>query len=298
MASMPVEWKQTFVSNGDIKIAVNVVGEGPKLLLIHGITASHRAFNFLARHLSKEYTLLAIDLRGRGDSSKPDKGNYGINKHASDVISVFNHYGLTTAPIVGHSMGAYVAVQVARDYPSRVTKLILIDGAHPAFESEIEFSESTKLGLSRAFNRLTMTFEGLDGYLKYWFPTKNKGDLHPDLIDYYSYDLLPVVEEPGKFKSKVSSIAATEDSAWIVAKRCNEDELKRLAWVNTMVACAKYGFFEKADPLIDEAHASAMKKALKPKMWLEFGDANHYSIVHEPTASVLAAAINEFVKLY
>jgi len=294
--AMPLEWKQTFVSNGDVKIAVNIVGDGPKLVLVHGITASHRAFNFLARHLAKEHTVLAMDMRGRGDSSKPDKGNYGLHKHASDVISVLNHYGLSTAPIIGHSMGAFIAVQVARDYPSRVNKVILIDGGHPVFENETEFPEYVKQGISRALNRLTMTFDGLDSYLKYWFPNKNKADLHPDLIDYYSYDLIPVVGEPGKFKSKVSAIGANEDDNWIVNKRCNEEELKRVAYANIMVACAKCGFFEKSDPLIDEAHALAMKRALKPKIWLEFGDASHYSIVHEPAASLLASAILEFVK--
>src|SRR5919112_3964735 len=123
---------------GEVEIAIGRAGEGQDpLICLHGITAQHRAFNATARHLGSSHGLVGVDLRGRGDSDKPESG-YGLATHASDVIRVLDHLGLKDAVLVGHSMGAFVALKTALAFPDRVCALALLDGGWPRVETQPE----------------------------------------------------------------------------------------------------------------------------------------------------------------
>ena len=63
------------------------------MVCLHGITAQHRAFNAVARYLEASRGLVGVDLRGRGDSDKPESG-YSLEAHAADVVRVLDHLGL------------------------------------------------------------------------------------------------------------------------------------------------------------------------------------------------------------
>src|SRR5918998_2926174 len=200
---------------GEVELATWRAGSGPDpVLCLHGITAQHRAFNALARSLAASRPLVGVDLRGRGDSAKPESG-YGLEAHAGDVIRVLDHLGLDRAAILGHSMGGFVALETALSYPHRVRALILLDGGWPRVEASSEEREqeaaAIEEGLARAFSRLDMVFESPDGYLDFWFPDQNltMDDLPPDLADYYLYDL---EEVEGGYQPKASRAAAEEDS--------------------------------------------------------------------------------------
>ncbi|MDP9479169.1 MAG: alpha/beta fold hydrolase, partial [Actinomycetota bacterium] len=79
---------------GEVELAIWRSGTGPDpVVCLHGITAQHRAFNAAARHLGPARGLVGVDLRGRGDSGKPESG-YGLEAHASDVVRVLDHLGL------------------------------------------------------------------------------------------------------------------------------------------------------------------------------------------------------------
>jgi lipase len=202
---------------GEVELAIWRSGSGEDpIVCLHGITAQHRAFNAAARHLASLRSLVGVDLRGRGDSEKPESG-YGLEAHARDVIRVLDHLGLEDTVIVGHSMGGFVALQTALSYPGRVRALVLLDSGWPRIESAPEeMSEEQKQeaaaieeGLERAFRRLDMTFESPEDYLDFWFPNRNLtlDDLPPDLADYYLYDLEKV--ESG-YRPKASRAAASE----------------------------------------------------------------------------------------
>src|SRR5829696_5723245 len=211
-------WKGERVP-GEVELAIGRAGEGPDpVVCLHGITAQHRAFNAAARHLGPSRGLVGVDLRGRGDSGKPDSG-YGLGAHAADVVRVLDHLGLESAVLVGHSMGGFVALQTALAFPERVRALVLLDGGWPRVESpQREMTEEEKQvaaaleeGLARAFKRLDMTFESPEAYLDFWFPGQNlkTDDLNSDLADYYLYDL---GEVEGGYNPKASRAAAEEDS--------------------------------------------------------------------------------------
>src|ERR671916_377071 len=105
-------WKSERVP-GEVGIAINRAGSGPDpVVCLHGITAQSRAFTTAARLVGPDRGIVGVDLRGRGDSDKPDSG-YGLEAHAGDVIRVLDHLGLEDATIAGHSMGAFVALRTA-----------------------------------------------------------------------------------------------------------------------------------------------------------------------------------------
>ena len=98
---------------------------------IHGLASNGRAFASLADELSPEVGVLAPDLRGRGRSEHAG-GPYGLARHADDVAAVAAALGVSgPRVVVGHSMGAYVALVLAARHASLVRALVLVDGGAP-----------------------------------------------------------------------------------------------------------------------------------------------------------------------
>ena len=106
-------------------------GKGPPLLLLHGFPQTHVTWHKLADRLAQHYTLVMPDLRGYGDSSKPqglpDHGNYSKRVMAQDMVEVMRALGHTAFSLCAHDRGARVAHRLALDHPDAVKKLMLID---------------------------------------------------------------------------------------------------------------------------------------------------------------------------
>lgn len=282
---------------GRVELAICRAGEGPDpVVCLHGITAQHRAFNAAARYLGPSRGLIGVDLRGRGNSDKPESG-YGLETHASDVVRALDHLGLDQAVLVGHSMGAFVALKTALASPDRVRALVLLDGGWPRVEtrpeemSDEEKEEAAALeeGLARAFRRLDMTFESPEAYLDFWFPDRGLtiDDLPPDLADYYLYDLRTV---EGGHNPKASRAAAEEDSPSVSSTSPTAEEMRG---VNCPVALvrASQGFFAGSDPLISDEARDAMAKSLDVREELLLDGANHYTMLWPEYTNIWAPRI-------
>ncbi|HET7481091.1 MAG TPA: alpha/beta hydrolase [Rubrobacteraceae bacterium] len=279
---------------GEVELAIWRSGDGPDggqdpVICLHGITAQHRAFTTAARLLEGERSLVGVDLRGRGDSDKPDSG-YGLEAHASDVVRVLDHLGLDRADIAGHSMGGFVGLQTALTYPERVRSLVLLDGGWPRIEvspddmteEQKEEAAAVQEGLARAFRRLDMVFETPDAYLDFWFPGQDltMGDLPPDLADYYTYDLGRV---EGGYQPKCSSAAAKEDSTWLSERAPTAEQMKGVSCPVALVRPTA-GFFPDSDPLIPEETRAVMAETLGLRSEVLLQGANHYTMMWEPFA--------------
>jgi lipase len=270
---------------GEVELAIWRAGEGPDpIICLHGITAQHRAFNALARHLEGSRPLVGLDLRGRGDSDKPESG-YGLEAHASDVIRVLDYLDLQSAVIAGHSMGGFVALKAALSYPDRVRAIVLLDGGWPRVEvSPEELSEEQKQeaeaieeGLERAFRRLDMIFESPADYLNFWFPDQGltMDDLPPDLADYYLYDLFEV---EGGYNPKASRAAAEEDSPSVSSASPTVEEMHSLRCPVILVRASE-GFFPGGTPVISDETRDAMARVLDIRSEILLEGANHYTML-------------------
>jgi lipase len=270
---------------GEVELAICRAGRGPDpVVCLHGITAQHRAFNSVARYLEPSRGLVGVDLRGRGDSDKPESG-YGLEAHAADVVHVLDHLGLRSAVLAGHSMGGFVALKTALTFPERVRALVLLDGGWPRVESvpeestEEEKQEAAALeeGLARAFKRLDMTFESLEAYLDFWFPDQNlkMDDLPKDLADYYLYDL---GEVEGGYRPKASRVAAEEDSPSVSSTSPTAEEMRGVTCPVALVR-ASQGFFPGSDPLISDEVRDLMAGPLDIRTEILLEGANHYTML-------------------
>jgi lipase len=277
-------WKSERVP-GEVEISICRAGDGPDpVVCLHGITAQHRAFNAAARYLGPSRGLVGVDLRGRGGSDKPESG-YGLEAHASDVARVLDHLGLESAVLVGHSMGGFVALKTALEFPERVRALVLLDGGWPRVETraeemtEEEKEEAAALeeGLARAFRRLDMTFESPEDYLNFWFPDQGLtlDDLPPDLADYYLYDLGRV---EGGYQPKASRVAAEEDSPAVSETSPTAEEMRGVTCPVALVR-ASQGFFPGTDPLISDEARDVMAEVLDIREEIVLEGANHYTML-------------------
>lgn len=283
-------WRKETIP-GDPELAVWRTGDSdPDVLCLHGISAQHRSFNALASSLAsgpdEAVGLAALDLRGRGDSGKPESG-YGLAAHSGDVLGALDLLGIEEAVICGHSMGAFVATKFALDHPERVRALVLLDGGWPREEDPAEVSEedakAMEEGLSRAFSRLDRTFASPEEYLDFWFPGQGfaPSDLPPDLADYYLYDLAPSGGESGGYNPKASRKAAEEDTVAVAAEAPTATEMRDIECPVALVR-AEEGFFPGTRALIPDEARDVMAEALKIRREVFLPGANHYTMMWQP----------------
>lgn len=104
-------------STAPVDLAHDLVGSGPPILLLHGITEDRRTWEPLLPRLADHATVLAVDLRGHGAS--PVQAPFDLASMAGDVHALVARHGLDTPLVVGHSMGAMVATAYAAAFPTR-----------------------------------------------------------------------------------------------------------------------------------------------------------------------------------
>ena len=107
------------------RVVYRVAGEGPPVVLIHGMLNSSSHWRAVAGMLAAEHTVIAPDLIGHGDSAAP-RGDYSLGAHAASIRDLLAAIGVERASIVGHSLGGGVAMQFFYQFPQRVERLVLI----------------------------------------------------------------------------------------------------------------------------------------------------------------------------
>ena len=122
---------QTSIDVAGVRIHLRQAGSGPPLLLLHGNPLTHVSWHKIAPRLAEEFTVVATDLRGYGDSSKPpggeDHAGYSFRAMAEDQIAVMRSLGFTRFKVCGHDRGGRVAHRMALDHPDAVEKVAFLD---------------------------------------------------------------------------------------------------------------------------------------------------------------------------
>lgn len=124
-------FRQSFIQTSGATINTLVGGGGPPLLLIHGHPETHITWHKVATQLAKQFTVVLTDLRGYGDSSKPDGGpnhvNYSKRAMGLDQVEVMKSLGFDKFQCVGHDRGGRVLQFMMLDHPDTVTRGVVLD---------------------------------------------------------------------------------------------------------------------------------------------------------------------------
>ena len=242
--------------------------KGPGVVCVHGLTANHTCWASVADVLSPAHRLIAYDLRGRGESDKPEKG-YSLAHHDADLLGLLDHFGLKKAVLVGHSLGAHIAVRFAATHPERVAKLVLVDGG-------IDVRAEVLDSLRPAINRLGVEFPSLDMFLGFvrMLPMF-EGRWNDYLERYFRYDVeaLPA----GTVRSKAARHAIEEEIGNL--------ERERL-WVYhhqvrapTLIFRAPDGLLTPTDCLMTQEEAEALAHAIPRSKLVVVPGTNHYTVL-------------------
>lgn len=124
--------------------------DGAPVLLLHGFPQTHVLWHRVARELAPRFRLVLPDLRGYGDSAKPEGGDhaaYSKRTMAADLVALMNQFGHARFHLVGHDRGARVAHRLALDHPQAVSRLCLIDIA-----PTLDMYEATDMGFATAYH--------------------------------------------------------------------------------------------------------------------------------------------------
>jgi haloacetate dehalogenase len=124
-------FEQARIETRGAVINLRYAGNGPPLLLLHGYPQTHAMWHLIAPRLAERFTVVAPDLRGYGDSSKPppgrDHAGYSKRAMAQDQVEVMAALGFRRFAVVGHDRGARVGHRMALDHRDRVSKLAVLD---------------------------------------------------------------------------------------------------------------------------------------------------------------------------
>ncbi|MES2171940.1 MAG: alpha/beta hydrolase [Actinomycetota bacterium] len=243
--------------------------DGPVVVAVHGITSSHRAWVAVARALP-EVRVVAPDLRGRGKSNELG-APYGMARHSDDLVAMMDALGIASAPIVGHSMGGFVALVASQRHSTRFPRLLLVDGGLPlALPEGSTIEETVTASLGPAAARLSMTFETPKAYLEFWRQHPALTDWNDDIEQYALYDL-----DGNHAATKCEAMAADSEELY-----GSPEILSALEKVREFVMLtAPRGLLDETPGLYSPAAIARWKHELPLATITEVPDVNHYTIV-------------------
>ncbi len=283
-ASSPASPREDDLGIGSLSLhfaAWGAPSDRPAALFIHGLTASSREFLALGPALAAQgWYAVAPDLRGRGLSAKPAHG-YSISIHAADLMALWDGLKLGPMTIIGHSLGAVIAMYMAALYPDRVSRIVMIDAGG-------KIPDDSAQAIAASVNRLGAIYPSLEAYLSLMrqLPVVQWNDFWEA---YFRYDaeLLP----DGTVRSRVPKHAIDEESFALGAART--EALPPFVKQPTLLLRAQYGTLAQDRGFILPADEAERLRTIMPDCQVVVvPDANHYTIIESP---VTQRAILDFL---
>lgn len=158
-----------------ITLRCRVEGEGPDLVLVHGVGSRLEAWDGVVEALDGAFRTIRMDLRGHGQSDKPG-GRYELEHFVEDIVGVLDALGVDRCHLAGHSLGGLIAQGFALSHPERLNRLVLLSTVAGRNEEERE----------RVAARLAIVAEGIPGEhfensVARWF-TDAFRESHPEIL--------------------------------------------------------------------------------------------------------------------
>lgn len=259
-------------------------GMEPPLILMPGLTANAHSFDAIMG-AGVRWTVLAVDLRGRGLSDKPDQG-YTMEDHAADIIGMLDSLGLKSAIIGGHSFGGILSVYLASRYPERVEKIIMIDAAariHPNAGAMVAPAISR---LGKKWPSFSDYLEEIKGY------PHLKGKWLPEMESYYRADVVKNTDDGGYTTN------SSPDHIGQVIQGTVGNGIDWLEYIGHVTqpailinACENY---DDEAPILPEDLAMETVDMMKTCKYITV-PGNHLTMLYGKGAREIAKAIDDFV---
>ena len=275
-----------YVDTNGIRLHYLEVGtSGPTLILMPGLTANAHSFDgLLAAGLADRIRVLALDLRGRGLSDKPDVG-YRMSDHAADVLGLMDALELDRVVLGGHSFGGLLTYHMAASHPDRVESCVVIDV--PA-----EVDETILDQIKPSLDRLDMVLPSWDAYLEMvkampYFD----GWWDPAIEGYFRADTQDQDDGTVRARSRPEHIrAAVEGTLDVDWPRVVASIEQRLLFLRAPDPFGPPG----SPPIVPESKARATMALIRNGRLAEI-PGNHMTCLFGPSAAQAVDAIEAFV---
>jgi pimeloyl-ACP methyl ester carboxylesterase len=275
--------RQEEVSLHGNRVTYRTAGEGPAVVLIHGVTGDSEQWDQVASLLAERFTVIAPDLLGHGSSAKP-RGDYSLGAYAASVRDLLIALGHRRATIVGHSLGGGVAMQFSYEYPVFCERLVLVSSGglgrevHPLLRAATLPGSEIVLPLL-SHRRLTDAGYALRSVL-----ARLGLRAGPDLAEMArGYSTLA---DAGARRAFLHTLRAVIDPG---GQRVSATD--RLYLAHLMPTLIVWG---RRDPLIPVHHAGVAHRGMPGSRLEVFDDAGHFPQLQEPIR--LARVLTEFIE--
>lgn len=262
-------------SNG-IEIYYEIHGSGQPLLLITGLGYGLWYWQSLVAELSDHYQVITFDNRGAGKSSQPD-GPYTVSIMAADAAGLLDKLELTQVAVLGHSLGGFIAQELAVKRPDLVGKLILASTNHGGMKVIPVTPEALEIMTSREGDPVELVKRGIEIACAPGFVEKHP-DVVKDLIDYRFTNPVPSAQ----YHAQVAAGAGT--AAYSDAQ---VDERMASIKVPVLIVSGKY------DCVVPPGNADLMAEKIEQAEIVLIPDTGHMFPIENPAAA--ADVLKEFL---
>jgi pimeloyl-ACP methyl ester carboxylesterase len=197
--------KRIQLTSGALHVESNGDPLGRLILCVHGLSANCRSFDRFVPVLAEAgHHVVTMDLRGRGRSEITPPGSYGWDSHVRDLLEIAEHYGADSFVMIGHSMGGFIGLSLAAQYPRRCSRLVLIDAVG-------EPEPSALPTITKSVSRLGRIYPSTAAVLSYM---RAAGTIAPwnEFWDSYFASELEPVDDAVRIRTDLAAVG--EDSAY------------------------------------------------------------------------------------
>lgn len=240
--------------------------KGP-LICLPSLMGHKGSFDALAERLAPEYHLFAFDLRGRGDSDKPQDG-YGFAYHTRDILTFTEALAIEKFGMIGHSYGATVAVYLASIRPLLVQALVMIDGGVDPKEEVLE-------AMRPALRRLGSVYPSIQEYFQAMQELPYYAPWNPALESVLRQDVETLPTGEVRSRTSAEHIERDLDLHFYYSMCVHFPTLQ----CPTMFIRPQQGLLGNRAHVLDEREAAAFVNSI-PKCWrVDLPDVNHFTML-------------------
>jgi len=264
-------------------------GNAPTILLMHGLTANAHAFDGLIKAgLAPKFSVISVDLRGRGLSDKPSLG-YSMENHAQDILGILEKLSIQKDQkfiIGGHSFGGYLSMYLGAKYPEKIEKIILMDAG-------IRMHPNTTEMLKPAMERLTKIYPSFEDYLQQMKQVSFLQNAWSEAMEsYYRADVEDFINGKVKPFSRVGNIMeALKAPLELDWKSLFRAVKKPILFIHALGSYGVEGF----PPLLPKDAAQETLDLLHDAIYVKVAG-NHQTMLYNEGSKQIVEAIRNFIK--